>query len=229
MKQYAHEVCRERDINRPDNTVWPLMSTNGVDLDDCKRYLKDRGLSWELAEENGWYPSRDAGDRFLRIVIPALSTKAGHVYWQARAVSSNVHLRYQSPKGPRHGALVLVQANLISNSHSIYNRGSNKVVIVEGPMDALAVAHCRYDAVALMGIDPGQSALVHLAKLVDKRPALIVLDNEPAAQSSASLIAMGLASYGSKSHVANLYGCKDLAAMRSNNRQQWLDARMEEL
>lgn len=225
MRQYQHDVYQERDRDRLDNTVWPLMSTNGVDLDDCKSYLLKRELSWTVAEANGWYPSRHAGDGFLRIVIPALSTKSEHVYWQARAVSSNVHIRYQSPSGPRHGALVRVLANPDADA----NDCSDEVVIVEGPMDALAVADCETDSIALMGIEPGDTAIQHLIKLVAKRPALIVLDNEPYAQSQASKLAMQLSSAGGKTHVAHLRAAKDLAAMKFSGRRAWLNSHLEDL
>ena len=132
MQTYSFEYKLDRD-KAPANTTWPLMSTSGVDLDASRAYLKERGLSWDLAEENGWYPSRNAMDSFLRIVIPALTTVKDHIYWQARAVSKNVHIRYQTPRGPRHGALVRVRA-LPDDEHTC------EVVIVEGPLDALAVA-----------------------------------------------------------------------------------------
>jgi hypothetical protein len=225
MTTYPHERSTKRDNAAPSNTVWPLMSTAGIDCDDAKDYLIARGLSWNLAEGNGWYPSRNAGDDFLRIVIPALTTKAGHVYWQARAVSNNVHIRYQSPKGPRHGALVSV----LRDPLKLDSLPCREVVIVEGPMDALAVAECDVDALALMGIYPGDEAVEHLIKLVDKRPALIVLDNEPHAQSQAFKLAPKLASVGSKVHVCKLRYVKDLAAMPFATRRAWLDTRLEEL
>jgi Toprim domain-containing protein len=221
MQTYFHERS-PKDNTAPDNTVWPLMSTDGVDVDDMKRYLQDRGLSYELAEANGWYPSRRAGDTFLRIVIPALSTEQGHVYWQARAVSPNVQLRYQSPKGPRHGALVSVRAW----PEDVRTR---EVIIVEGPTDALAAADCEVDAVALMGMNPGRDALEHLIKLVDNRPALIVLDNEPEAQVHAANLAMILASAGSQAHSDRLRFVKDLAAMKFAARRAWIDSRLEAL
>jgi len=222
MQSYLHEQYRERDKTIPDNTVWPLMSTDGLDDTDMTRYLQARDLSSQLAEDNSWYPSRHANDNFLRIVIPALTTKEGHVYWQARAVSSNVHLRYQSPKGPRHGALIRV---LSFPAH----KPTREVVIVEGPMDALAAAQCGADSIALMGMAPGDQAIEHLIKLVAKRSVLIVLDNEPEAQSAAGKIAMALASAGSKAHVDKLRYVKDLAAMNFITRSAWLDTHLDGL
>lgn len=220
---YAHDKTIARDQGLP-NTIWPRMSDKGIDFDDVKHYLQERGLSWDLAEENGWYPSREAMDSFLRIVIPAVSTLKGHVYWQARSVSLNVNIRYQTPKGPRQGALIKVDTWQIDALEA-----ADKVVIVEGPTDALAVADCGYDAIALMGITPGELALDHLVKLVDKRPALIGLDNEPEAQVAAHIIAMRLASAGGKVHIAKLRWVKDLAAMAFPARKVWLDKHLEEL
>lgn len=224
MQVYRHERKTEQDQG-PANTLWPLMTTDGLDLDDCKRYLKERGLSWALAEANGWYPSRSAMDSFLRIVIPARSALFGHVYWQARAVSENVHRRYQTPRGPRHGALIKVEVDPLEIDPGV----SDSVVIVEGPMDALACAACGYDSIAIMGITPGELAIAHLINMVDRRPALVVLDNEPLAQSEAGRIAMRLASSGGKAHVAKLGTAKDLAAIRFEKRNLWLANRMEEL
>lgn len=224
MKTYPHE--HTTDKTTLPNTSWPIMSTDSVDIDNMRNYLQGRDLSSRLADENGWYPSRNAMDNFLRIVIPAVSTfngfASGHVYWQARAVSSNVHIRYQTPKGPRNGALIHVRA-FPDDEHS------RKVVIVEGPMDALAVAACGYDAIALMGMSPGDAALVHLVKLVAKRPALVVLDNEPEAQKAAHVIVMLLASTGRPAHNATIHYVKDIALMKFPMRKSWLERCMEEL
>jgi len=225
MNYYSHEQYRERDKLAPDNTVWPSMSTDELDVRDIRVYLNERGLLPELAAKNDWYPSRHANDNFLRIVIPALTTKEGHVYWQARAVSSNVHIRYQSPKGPRHGALI----NMRAFPDDVQGESTREVVIVEGPMDALAAAQCGVDAIALMGINPGTIALEHLSKLVNKRPALIVLDNEPHAQSQAQFLAMHLASAGSTAHLAKLHHVKDIATMKLTPRRDWLERCLEDL
>lgn len=225
MQVYTHDYVQHK-IQGPMNTVWPLMSSSGVDHTDMKDYLVGRGLEFELAEQNGWYPSREAMDSFLRIVIPARTPQPGHVYWQARAVSANVHIRYQTPKGPRHGALILVRA---FPGNEVGDEPTEKIVIVEGPMDALAVAACGYDSIALMGMTPGKEATEHLIKLVDGRSSLVVLDNEPAAQSAAGHIALTLATAGTRSHIAKLHKVKDLAGLVVVARQAWLDTHMDNL
>ncbi|MGH9909438.1 MAG: hypothetical protein ACRD32_02240, partial [Nitrososphaerales archaeon] len=146
---------------------------------------------------------------------------AGHIYFQARAISSNVHIRYQTPKGPRHGALVYIKA--------FEDRYTDAVVIVEGPFDSLSVASCGYDSIALMGMVPGELALNHLVTLVAKRPAIISLDNEPEAKAAGINIGMKLASTGSTTHIESVRGVKDIAVMKAVARQKWLDQRMNDL
>ena len=216
---YSHE---RKEQTGSVNTVWPEMSTRGIDQDDMKKYLVMRGLNVAVAELNGVYPTRNATDNFLRVVIPAVSTKEKHIYYQARAVSQNVHLRYQTPKGPRCGALIFVKA--------FENKPTKAIVIVEGPMDSLAVASCGYDSVALMGMKPGVLALEHLVKLVAGRPALISLDNEPEAKAAAFDIALKLSSAGSMTFCESpKKGYKDLAEMPPKERLAWLKPRMHEL
>ncbi len=222
---YSHERYEQKQTN-PTNTVWPLMSTNGRDIDAVRAYLKERGLSWELAEANGWYPSRKAMDEYLRIVIPATVCVPDHVYWQARAINTDAKIRYQTPRGPRHGALICVKSDLTIMQN---NGGSREVVVVEGPMDALAVAETGCDAIALMGIAPGPEALYHLIKLVVKRPVLVVLDNEAQAKAAAGAIIMKLASAGGIAHWDSLRYVKDLAEMTYAARRAWLDRRLEDL
>jgi len=202
----------------PDNTVCPEMLTDGTAIDVTKRYLKDRGLNPILAEENGWYPSRQAGDDYLRIVIPAVSLKAGHVYWQARAVHSKVNLRYQTPKGPRHGALIYVYA-----FPGDYKK-TDKVVVVEGPMDALAVADCGYDSIALMGINPGIEAMQHLVKLLKGRPTLIALDAEPEATSQSIYLASWLCTQGILAKFSTFRKANDLAAGTKEQRTTFIES-----
>ena len=216
---YTHE--RKTESTASPNTMWPEMSTRGIDHNDMKKYLVERGLNFDIAELNGWYPSRSAMDNFLRVVIPAVSTKNGHVYWQARAVSPNVHIRYQTPRGPRCGALVYVKA--------FEDKLTKQIVVVEGPMDALAVASCGVDAVALMGMFPGQLALNHLAVLVNKRPALVILDNELQAKKAAIDVMLYLATSGSIAHIENVRHTKDLAAMPPDKRLTWLKPRIKDL
>ena len=219
MFQYTHE-WKERESNKNEmfNTRWPLMSVNGQDQTDAKKYLQARNLSWMIAESNGWYVSRNAGDGFLRIVIPAVTTKDGAVYWQARAVSPNVHLRYQSPYGPRCGALIKV------NAYPDETERTQELVVVEGPMDALAVAEQGIDAVAIMGMNPGAEAKAHLATIAHNRHVAIILDSEPEAHKAAFDLSLYLAGCSKccSVHVYEVPKAKDIASMANNDRVTFL-------
>lgn len=91
--------------------------------------------------------------------IPAQTRIDGHHYWQARSLDGH-QLRYDSPFGPRRDALVVMRS-------LTRGEGRGKLVIVEGPMDALAVSECvGCVGVALMGISPSEEALTHLSNII---------------------------------------------------------------
>jgi DNA primase len=105
---------------------------------------------------------------------------------------------------------------------------TNEVVVVEGPMDALAAAECGFDSIALMGINPGKLALEHLVTLIAKRNTLILLDGEPEATKAAYEIAMHVSSTGIRAIVATLSGVKDLAKASFSYRKSFLEMYMED-
>lgn len=210
---YLHEL-QERKQTGPANTAWPEMSTDDRDYRAVQTYLAYRSLSFELAEDNGWYPSRNAQDYWLRVVIPAQTRERSHVYWQARAVSPEAKIRYQSPSGPRLDAIIQVNPS----------GGIEPVsVITEGPMDALAAAMCGYRAFALMGITPPGSTLDFLKTKLHGRPALIVFDNEAYAKTQGIRTCVELASRGIRARPCPVDGAKDLAAMSIDKRRSFLD------
>jgi hypothetical protein len=195
------------------------MDTGGTTHIMVEEYLLDRNLNPKIAEANGWYPSQHAGDSHLRIVIPAVSAKPGHVYWQARAIiPADNQIRYQSPRGPRHGAIVRVEADPFESDCSEF------CVVVEGPMDALAAADCGYDSFALMGINPGIEAMQHLVKLLKGRPTLIALDAEPEATSQSIYLASWLCTQGILAKFSTFREANDLAAGTKKQRQAFIES-----
>jgi len=132
------------------------------------RYLEGRELSYALAFNNGWYPSRDV-DGYDRIVIPC-SNSLGITYYQARAMDRWVSIRYNSPLATREDSIVIVWPELLS--------GSKGTVICEGPMCALAACGCGYIGIGLMGNQPPDTVVDHIVRLIKGyfEPVIVVPD-----------------------------------------------------
>ncbi len=179
---YWHEQAERKPNVNPMNTAFP---TRSLFQHNMKLYLQQRNLAVDVAEYNGWYESMDAGDNYRRVVIPAVTHKLGHAYWQARDIFGKAFIRYQCPKGPRHEALVAVKP--------IADAKGN--VVVEGPMDALAAAQAGYAGIALMGMQPNLATKLHVALLLDSDLNTIVLLDRDSKGHGAS-VTMFLASNG---------------------------------
>lgn len=169
-------------------------------------YLALRGLDPEIAATNGWYATQDAGDDHLRVLIPATNTK-GYAYWQARAVDPDVEKRYRSPHYAVGDSVVLV-----------YPTGGipRRVVIVEGPMDALAAAGCGCLGLAVMGKQPDAAVYDHIISLVRGKGVVIVPDSD------GFIGAVGIQAELAKRGVfaeIRLAGEKDLAALSDHYRR----------
>lgn len=206
---YAHEFDKPK--SQTFNTTWPTVSNRKEDQKRFKDYLKSRRLDFETAYLNGWYPSRlDC----LRIVIPCLSTKPGHAYYQARACSQKVTLRYASPFGARHGALCPLDPTDEATPFPV-----SFTAIVEGPMCGLVLAYYGIPAIAVMGIRPDKEAQAHLVSLLKARRhgAVVAFDNEDEAQACAARLALRLSSSGIRTHVMNL-DRKDIADSSDDER-----------
>jgi len=132
------------------------------------RYLEGRELSYALANNNFWYPSRDV-DGYDRIVIPC-SNSFGVTYYQARAMDRWVTIRYNSPLATREDSIVILWPE--------GNTRAKGTVICEGPMDALAAGGLGYVGIGLMGNQPSEPVVAHIVRLVDGffEPVVIVPD-----------------------------------------------------
>ena len=214
MGYYNHEAQEHKVNTHPMCTELPAFLPSATANNYCYRYLEERKLDPDLAKENGWFPSDNAGDEFLRIVIPAITHKAGHIYWQARDVSGAAYIRYQSPKGPRHEALVKV----------IPHYEPKGIVVVEGPMDALAAAGAGFIGYALMGMQPNKATLMHLALLIEDNSeldVLVLLDRDSGPHDMK--VSLFLASQGYHAVTGQLPGPeKDLAACLPSKRAKFL-------
>lgn len=167
---YRHEV-QDETIGLAGTTAKSLSSSYppyAADLrQEMSRYLARRDLSSVLAEANGWYPSREAGDQYARVVMPAFSENPKNLYWQARAMG-DVKLRYQSPHGVTRGDAIIV----VKPSYP----PAKGTVIVEGPMDALAAAGAGFVGVAMMGLLPPALAIQTALRVAGNTRVLVVSD-----------------------------------------------------
>jgi hypothetical protein len=188
---YTHEFDKPKAS--VVNTVWPHRNDGDRANNLFREYLKRRRLDFETAYLAGWYMSSMDCDR---VVIPCVTTKPDHVYYQARAIDKKMKLRYRSPFGARHGALCTVDTLNIAPSSC--------VAIVEGPMDALALASHGVDSIAIMGIRPDQETRDHLLKRLDSkkyRVCAVIFDNEDEAKACALRLSLAISTHGIVSSV----------------------------
>jgi hypothetical protein len=68
---YEHERKERQPNKHPMCTEWPERSTEDNLSEFGTEYLRSRNLSQRIARMNGWYLSRNAGDEYTRLVIPA--------------------------------------------------------------------------------------------------------------------------------------------------------------
>lgn len=218
---YWHEYEERKPNAKPMCTELPAQTVDLKHELAAHNYLTERNLDKALARFNGWYVSTEAGDRYTRIVIPAVTHKAGHAYWQARDVTGKAFIRYQSPEGPRHEALVRVETKDTPKG----------VLIVEGPMDALAGAGEGYLSYALMGMQPSKATLMHLALLVEDnrcQNVLVLLDRDSAQHATA--VSTFLCSQGYFAQSNCLPGPeKDLAQCQPQKREVFLGQSFQSL
>ena len=205
MKEYDHERKPRRKY-APSQPM-PERSPENRPLIG---YLEHRGLSPMLALENGWYVSESAGDQHTRIVIPCTHSN-GRVYWQARFIGTKPEVkRYQSPPYSAEGAFVLVWPE----------DKPVGVVLVEGPLDALAAAECGYAGVAMMGNRPGANLLQNVVNQFPGKQIVVVPDTD-AVRAGAVTVAR-LALLGVSTRLMFPVGAKDLSRMPLLARRQLL-------
>jgi hypothetical protein len=175
-------------------------------------YLKDRHLNPMLAMANAWYPSEEAGDHEVRIVIPGTNSRK-YNYWQARAINKTARIRYQSPRVPRTDSIIAVYPACHAWS---------AVVLCEGPMDALAAADLGYVSIALMGNRPSADVLKFAVKHTKSTLFYIVADSD-APDAAATIAAHLSTAHNVKTKTILTYPYKDLADCPPDFRKVLLD------
>jgi len=208
---YTHDRNeRQRNPGQINTRNLPYLPEMGIDKFLLMReYLSARGLDYTLAMHNGWYPVQHKG---LRVFIPAVTRIPGHVYWQARSVEGHP-LRYDSPCGPRRDAVVVVKGAVPCTT----------VCVVEGPMDALAMAELTGVAgIALLGLSPPEEALAHLASLCEEYSRVVCVPDR-AEIDGMMLIQNYLANRAIRSTMKIPFYMKDIAEYTLRERRLVLD------
>lgn len=128
-------------------------------------YLASRGLSSELAQKDGL--GYDPVSR--RLIIPWAGSS---YYWIGRDVTGASTRKYDKPKSSEVGPQPLWKPDALK---------SDAYFVVEGPMDALALARLGFPAVALGGV--GTAALIEEAlRTRSKSCAVLMLDSDEPGQ-----------------------------------------------
>ena len=213
---YPHE----QKVSKPEpRFVSPMPSLNKFAQELMGIYIAKRGLSTEIALLNGWYGSVNAGDRYARVVIPAINTK-GFPYWQARLIGNAVDEapRYQSPFSHREDSLIIV--NPLASTIN--------VAIAEGPFDALALAELGYISIALMGNKPPISVWDHFESRyrglkygqIERHIVTLVADRDSVGETTLWQAQLGVRGY--RSRVVIPEGGKDIASLDVEQRKKVL-------
>lgn len=140
-----------------------------------RQYLIGRGLDADLAWDNGWYTSAQAGDEEPRIVVPCTG-KITKGFWQARAIVPGVAKRWLSPHGPRGDAVALVYPSPTRR---------DRIVVVEGPMCALAAAGLGFLGVSLLGATPSREVMGFVSWLCRGTRTILLADSDSPATMAA--------------------------------------------
>ena len=154
------------------------------------RYARSRGLTDEIVDRWGLgYGASD--DVAYRIWIPIRDERGRLVCWQARTYIDD-SLRYTTPAGVRPGAIVGQVFWPPRDARGL-------VVVVEGPLDAIAVDRAtRLPVAALMGSQPVPRQLVALSSF---RRVLVLTDSDPAGDAAGAVLVGALARWTSVERV----------------------------
>lgn len=210
MSLYPHEKKTPKGPTEP----YPVESKS---LDIVMReYLRERNLSYTCARHNGWYPTKHI-DSVPRVVVPATNLE-GSRYWQARAMVHTLdRLRWRSAVGHKAGSIVVVWP---------YVQGSGvKLIIVEGPFDALAAGTTHHIGLAAMGkINVGDvinyvKKGLRVSSIFAGLPVIVVPDMDAPEFGTQAITELGLA--GIKAEI-RMPDFEDLAALKPKQRERLL-------
>ncbi|MCI0552009.1 MAG: toprim domain-containing protein [Anaerolineae bacterium] len=214
--KYDHEALEKKYKRRLVGADMPPLDKNLWDT--MKTYLDGRDLDFDLAKDNGWYPSHNAGDNFQRIVMPAVN-KSGRAYWQARDISGKSTKRYQSPSVPRGDSII--------QTWPMKKMTYKSFVVVEGPMCALAAAQMGLPGIALMGCQPTEDTFNYIVNVLEGLSEYCFVVQDRDATQEAIVLVQALAAAGAPAVLIDPYPYKDLAAVPSDRRPLFFKPHIE--
>jgi len=150
----------------PENIV-PLFGENVLrdpDIRNCLSYLKMRGVT----PEDIWYfklCSSTSGKFRRRIIIPSFDFEGELNYFSARAIDSNVFLKYINSKAKK--------KDIIFNEINI--DWSQEIALTEGPFDLFK---CNQNATCLLGSKLSRNSYLFKKIVSNKTPVLLALDGD---------------------------------------------------
>jgi len=183
-----------------------------------REYLHDRNLSYNVAARiNDWYPTKLL-DGIPRVVVPAQNLE-GHRFWQARAmVPCSSQERWRSARGSKGGSIVVVWPDVITSRM--------RLVVVEGPMDALAAATMGHLGFAAMGkinlkdvVNYIKTGFKFVQVFQSEDPVIIVPDLDFTDFGAQACRELGLAGIRAEIRLPDF---EDLAAMSRKQREKLL-------
>lgn len=149
------------DDNRERNSRYIRLCQANIENPEAAVYLASRGMDLETARADGL--GYDAVTK--RLVIPWVGSD---YYWIGRDITGMSPRKYDKPKSAEIGPQPVWNPEALR--HTSY-------FVVEGPMDALAVARLGFPAVALGGV--GTASLIEEAlRIRSKSCAILMLDSD---------------------------------------------------
>ena len=179
-------------------------------------YLRGRNLSYTCARHNGWYATKML-DGIPRVVIPATNLQ-GRRFWQARAMGKTLKRdRWKSAHGAKNESIVVVWP--------VVQGPGVKLVITEGPMDALAAATTKYIGLAAMGkvnvpdvVEYVKSGLQH-TQVFARLPVVIIPDVDSPEFGTQAITELALAGIKAELRIPEF---EDLAYLSPKKRKRLL-------
>ena len=157
--QQAHDASLAH--NRERNSRYIRQCQSNLTHPEATAYLASRGMDVETAKKDGL--GYDAATK--RLIIPWAGS---NYYWIGRDTTGQSSRKYDKPKSTEIGSQPVWNPEALR--HTSY-------FVVEGPMDALAVARLGFPAVALGGV--GTASLIEEAlRIRAKSCAILMLDDD---------------------------------------------------